>query len=81
LLDSPTLLGQGGNLEGTVSSGRYNFNPNLPMGLGETKSIIFNYSKLATLESLKKIQIQPFVYQENNLLLCDNVVDLKLEGC
>lgn len=81
MLDSPTLLGQGGNLEGTVSSGRYNFNPNLPMGLGETKSIIFNYSKLATLESLKKIQIQPFVYQENNLLLCDNVVDLKLEGC
>jgi len=80
MLDSPTKLVVAG--EGISTLGRYDFSPSSPLKIGKTKEVKFYYNFTAQIgDKLEKIQIQPFVNGKTNLLLCDNVVDLKVNAC
>lgn len=62
--------------------GQYDFITS-PLKSQETKTITFLYNNA---EPLKRIQIQPYTKptkpnQKKSLLLCENIVNLRLEGC
>jgi len=59
-----------------VMEGRYNFyEPLLPNSLITAN---FSYKDYG---GLSKIQIQPFVYGENKVLACENIITIDLESC
>lgn len=63
--------------------GKYDFTiTNLAFSPQDERNVNFNYNNLG---SIKKIQIQPYVYPQNqtkkSMVLCQNTVEINLDNC
>lgn len=85
MMNSSVFLNEGSPSasEGTTrgNPGQYFFSGET-FKIGTQKNVVMSYNFGSGTDELKKIQIQPFVNGTNNqILLCDNLVDLSLVGC